>query len=1268
MKDNKEKLLFKFEANEYPLKPGIRLIEASAGTGKTFALAHLVLRLLTEENQPINKILVVTFTEAAAAELRGRISNRIEMALAGLEAKEKNIPKQMPDEVLQQWVDLNGHNEATRYHLASQLLEALENLDSADITTIHGFCKRTLQREALHSNASITPLLEEDPSDLALETVHDYWQHQVLTLKPKHLKGLQNASLSSEALYKTLLKVDNDPSLVFKIDNPSVNPQKPLAEQFTLWIEERWVNFVSAWEKEGIELELSLRAEAERWRNQGVKDTKPFSPKPKKNRYEIVNNWIEAFNAKNSATAILPVPYYTEVRAQTLLASYFHPAAFCQTAKRCGENHSSPIKPELQTAIAELWDGPAEQTWKHALGWSLNVLNERRRQRGVISYGGLLKALDPGPTSFKGSKNHPSSKHLLLEKLRERYQITLIDEFQDTDALQWRLLKEAFGTSPEHLLLMVGDPKQAIYRFRGGDLNIYLSVRNQADRIDQLHANYRTSPLLMQGINNLLAPGLRRSGLKVPPLTALTKRPNLHLSKNKHPLQLLTVGLMTSKEVLESESLDSKSQLEEIIPTALTNTVMKILKDNSNEVQPSDICILVSRHNQAASLRDELALAGVPSRLVSQGDILTSTAAQVLQRFLNCLAMPSDSRNLRLVACSVLMQWKVERIKVAEKNGELDELASKFRCWSKSFARLGVFGCLSELLEGRTMADISERGRMLGDLQQCAELVQEEVHRQGLDAMSAARWLRRQRLSPTDDFSEAREPRSDIEESAVNVVTIHRSKGLEYRIVICPYLWQAPPLPSGPLWCLRANESWRIALNSKWGKGRESAEEAHKASLQEAERLAYVAFTRAKEQLIIFWANGANQEGNPLIPLLFGPESIKNKIEDLSAKNLNQWLTNNKVEISLSSAQTCKIKDHWKPPLNKGRVSLGPVPQRKLDSIWGRISYSSLVASKEYDYRQQVNSFEPEDIKKSALQNTQKLIKYSSNNSTLVSEIAWPHQSPLGNFPRGAAAGDCLHRILERISFSESLKGSKNTNVIEEELFRTGLDINLRNIIQDGLSRVLSTSLGGPLGDLRLGQLSESNRIHELKFDLPIAHNGKNIRSLDLANAFLKSPNARFGSSYHEQLVALNFSCRGFLTGSIDLIFPDHEDPNQARWWLADWKSNWIGSHNEKDNVADCGPLHYNDEAMENQMVHHHYPLQAHLYLVALHRFLKWRLPNYNPINHLGGYIYIFLRGVPGDKVQDERPHTHKVPGLIIEQAPIDRIIELDRLLQEGGK
>ncbi|HGY5536564.1 MAG TPA: 3'-5' exonuclease, partial [Prochlorococcus sp.] len=822
--------------------------------------------------------------------------------------------------------------------------------------------------------------------------------------------------------------------------------------------------------------------------------------------------------------------------------------------------------------------------------------------------------------------------------------------------------------------LMVGDPKQAIYRFRGGDLNTYLDARSKVDRIDALLDNFRTTTQLLDGLSQLMAPGLRRSNLGSPPLTARSDATPLPLPAGVNPLQLLNLDDATHSTGAQPASLSSKTKLEEQIPTAVAHAVLDLLKNQKETLQPADICILVGRHRQAASIREGLALVGVPTRLVSQGDVLTSEAAQVLQRFLDCLARPAHSSSLKLVACSALMQWNTEQLADAECNGELDQLALRFRNWAINLPRLGLVGCLAELLEGRTIADLSERGRLLGDLYQCAQLVQEVIHRQGLDASTAADWLRRQRLQPVDPVPEARQPHSDVAESAVAVVTVHRSKGMEYPVVICPYLWQAPSLPRGPLWRSGSESRWCVALSTGWGKGWQLSQQAHQASLQEAERLAYVAITRACSLLMLIWARGAKQEGNPLSAWLFGVDAIDAAMQELTPERMSAWLDRQQLPITVFPAQLKSIQQRWQSPPLQGELALGPTPQRRFDLSWGRSSYSAWVSGVHRDdgsaSSDPVELEEGRDRQQKNPETSPNLQGQSAIDEAVVSsqESTWSEQGPLARFPRGAGAGDCLHRILERLDFCKPLQDPNAVVVIEEELRRAGIDINLLAAVQDGLDRVLNTPMGGGLGDLCLNQLHEKRRIHELSFDLPIAHQGNVLRSLDLARAFQLDPMARFGETYAKQISHLGVSSRGFLTGSIDLVFTDSEDLAEARWWVADWKSNWIGRRNPDGQVAACGPLYYDERGMEQQMLLHHYPLQAHLYLVALHRFLRWRLPSYEPERHLGGYVYVFLRGVPGSKAMAGSSLDQPVPGLIVEPLPLQRVMFLDRLLQQGGQ
>ena len=1206
----------RFEPNQYPLDAGVRLLEASAGTGKTFALAHLVLRLVTERKLNLKELLVVTFTEAAAAELRDRIGRRLNDALQALlqhQANDTSAQTDSPprDAVLEEWLALHGQDPNTRRTIASNLLEALEGLERADITTIHGFCRRSLRRQALQNGTAMEVCLDDDNHHLSQEVAYDYWEKQVLALPADDVSGLLHAGLSADQLSHALRRLDSDCAVRIAGTEGVDAPDRPLIECFDHWLQSSWTAFEAEWERNGHALETALRNCATEWRSQGQTDTKPYSPKPKKDRASELSAWI----SQQNDTQPLRISY-GDVRNQRLLGDYFHPGSFSKTARRCSETNPSLPQPPLQKAIAALWDGPAEKVWRHALSQGLQTLAARRAQQGVISFSGLLDALDPKATEVESQR--------WLAPIQQRYRVALIDEFQDTDPLQWRLLQACFAT-PEHLLLMVGDPKQAIYRFRGGDLNTYKQARQTADRVDNLLDNRRTTPSLMEAMNQWMAPGLTLSNLEVPRVTPCASSLPLNLLEGEQPLQLIEI------ESDDPDTPPTRTALETTIPPLVARQALHLL-DSDPSLTPSDLCILVSRHRQAEAVREQLARRGLPSRLVSPGDVLSTTGATELQHLLDALATPADGGRLRRLACSALMQWTSRQLQDAETNGDLDRLSGQLRNLQDELPFLGLLGCLSQLLEGRMLADLSSRGRLLGDIQQCARLVQDAMHRQGLDLGSAADWLRRQRLQPIEPTPDIRQPHSDLAESAVAVVTVHRSKGLQYPVVICPYLWQAPADSKGPLWRNPPNDpdgTWQVALNPHWDRGHKAAEQDQYDSAAEAERLAYVALTRAERHLVVFWVAAAGQDANPLASWVKALSMLE---EPLTSRHVPPLDT---------------TQQFWRPTARLETLQLSDVPRRTLDRSWGRSSYSAWISSQKGHHK-------PVPADPRNLEEGRDIDAVADTEAPEGQADSVDQKGPLAEFPKGPGAGDCLHRILEQVSFQGPADQAPNQVVVAEELGRAGIDLEHSDAVISALNTVLTAPLGGPLKSLKLSDLGAGRRLHELSFDLPVAQQGKPVRSAGLAHAFEADSSHRFGTHYAQSLRQLDIRSRGFLTGSIDLVFTDGDDPATARWWVADWKSNWIGERDDTGRDIACGPRHYSQDAMEEQMLSHHYPLQAHLYLLALDRYLRWRLDGYDPERHLGGYAYVFLRGI--------RPEGGS--GVVIEPAPLTRIRRLDQWLE----
>ncbi|MFM8606191.1 MAG: UvrD-helicase domain-containing protein, partial [Cyanobium sp.] len=870
-----------FEPNRFPLTPGLRLLEASAGTGKTFALAHLVLRLVAEAGLPLARILVVSFTDATAAELRDRIGRRLQQGLAGLEQPQEHAP----DAVLEQWLaERLQADETERNLLRGRLLLALEELDAADITTIHGFCRRSLRRSALEAGRSPELALESDGDALIVQVVHDYSQSQLLPLPAPLLAGLRCRGVKPEALQDVLRRLDGDPAL--QLDPPPDLPawSEPLPAWLPQLCRQRWQRFRQLWAEGGRDLHESLREEAARWRQQGHKKSGDYTPKPRNDRCALLDGWIATQPEEGS---------YEAVQQQKLLREFFHPGDFSKVARALEQPADGEVRlprPELMEAIADLVDGPAELVLLHAAHHGRQELRRRRERSGVTTFSQLLADLDPGAEEQESSE--------LLAAVGERYAAALVDEFQDTDPIQWRILRRAFGGG-QHPLVIVGDPKQAIYRFRGGDLATYLRAAAEAEAIYELNENRRSTAALIGGLNGLMQPGLRRSALPVPPVLACAGRSGP--APPQQPIELLWLG-----EEGEAKA-PSRTTLEERLPPQIAAYVLELLGrglelgqgGSSRPLTADDLCLLVLNHRQAEALRAALERQGLASRLVSRADVFASPAATALQRLLDALADPADANRLRLLAASPLLGWDGARLAAGD-GREASRLAGRLARLAGQLPRRGLLGVLADLVDSERMASLAVGGRLLADLQQVAGLVQERLHADQLGPEAAADWLRRLRLDPERSVPEEHQAHSDRVDGAISVVTIHRSKGLEYPVVINPYLWtcagggRSGGAGRGPgrRWQPAGAGSPRLDLHlsEHWGPGQRARRDQRQEEECERERLAYVAATRACHLLVLAWGAAEAQQAAPLVSWLFDDLGLADLDDDpFAARPPQNW-------------------------------------------------------------------------------------------------------------------------------------------------------------------------------------------------------------------------------------------------------------------------------------------------------------------------------------------------------------------------------------------
>jgi len=1267
-----------FDANLFPLENGIHLLEASAGTGKTFALAHLVLRLVGESGRSLRELLVVTFTEAAAGELRDRIGRRLQAALSAFEALEAEGARWVTgDRVLRDWLVAMGagpdpeHPLGLRHQasgrnaeLRARLLLALEELDAADITTIHGFCHRSLQRLALEAARPPGLELESDGGALLEQVVHDYWQQQVLALPAPLVAGLSRQQVRPETLLGLLRQLDGDPALRLAPLPAGRSPQQPLPDWLPGHWNGLWQGFVAQWQERGSALQQDLIAIASQWREAGCTATGDYKPRPRTRRCDLVDAFIAAAGAD-----------YDQVLDQKALTDYFHPGPFSKAARSAEGDTRAITLPQrpLMEAVAALVDGPAELVLLHACHWGRAELRRRRERAGTAGFSQLLEDLDPGAEAEAATP--------LLQGLGERYAVALIDEFQDTDPIQWRILRHTFGHG-RHQLVMVGDPKQAIYRFRGGDLATYQAAADRADRRYALSENRRSTPALIDAFNGLMTgPGLERSRL---PVAAVQARSGRHGPADA-PLELLWLGA----DRPAGEPAPSTSALERQLADRLAAYVVELLErgallgegDRERPLACDDLCLLVLNHRQAERLRQALERCGIASRLVSRADVFATPAATMLQRLLDALADPAGGRRLRLLAASPLLGWSAARIAAAGAE-QWSELAGRLDQLGRRLPRLGVPGVLAELMGSEGLARVSLGGRLMADLQQVAALVEERRHAEGLGAAAAGDWLRRLRLEQDRDPPEEHQAHSDRVDGAVSVVTIHRSKGLEFPVVICPYLWQAAskrrngPARPGARWLPQVSglPQLDLHLSADWGNGYAARRQDRGAEEAERERLAYVAATRACHLLVLAWGPADGHGCAPLFPWLF-PQLPLPGLDDDPFRDRGDAEWRELLEQAIAAGQL-PLRMVELPEAGTRRLApmaaaagaplvRGPVPSRRLDSGWGRSSYTSWTHTSGGPPPPQVSDDgrDTDGLSSDALA-ADALAAETAAGGAPAADAPWSEQGPLAGFARGAAAGDCLHRILEQIDYRTTLGAAANRTLVERELRRAGLEDQPLEPLLAGLELTRLTPFGGALGPTRLADLAADNRLNELSFDLSLGH----ARARGLAAAFADHPGGAFGAAYAERLAQLPVDSRGFLTGSIDLVFtaPASDDPPgaAARWWVADWKSNWLGTRDGEGRPLACGPRHYGPEAMARLMAANHYPLQAHLYLVALHRYLRWRLPGYRPEQHLGGYVYVFLRGTPGALKTALPPAA--VPGMFLERPPLGRLLALDGALGSG--
>ncbi|MDO9600249.1 MAG: UvrD-helicase domain-containing protein [Azoarcus sp.] len=1259
---------------------GIGLIEASAGTGKTWNICGLYLRQLLERDVQVGALLVVTFTRAATAELSTRIRDRIVDTLRVLDGGDPGSDAFVPQLIAT--VAASGVDPA---RMVQRLRHALQTFDEAAIFTIHGFCQRALADTPFAAGLPYALELTEDDSALRVEVAQDFWRREV----------------AGGSLAPALVEL-----LVQRGDCPDVWAEQLKAAMARPLAEPLWDAGVSAAEVDaaGEDLARAYRTARTEWAGgAGVMAALAAALDGlHKGSYkaETVDRaqrqWDEWLGADD---ALYPVAGDKDSKLKLLAADTLATKATKDGIKRA---IAPPQHPFFDAAAAllearERADGALDAARLALLRYFLETgaheLRRRKRERRMIAFDDILwnayEALTSGRQAWLGAALHA------------RYPVALIDEFQDTDPLQFAIFDHIYHREGRHgSLFLVGDPKQAIYSFRSADLFTYLAARDSADARYSLGRNQRSAPALIEACNHLFG-----ANPKVFMLDGLDYRAVGRGDRVRAPLvddtasgaspAALRLWRIPRDEANEGEEGGDRLPRALAMQRAAAATAAEIARllaaGAAGRVQigerglaPADIAVLVRSHGQGARMRQALARMGVGSVELSQASVFATEDAEELERVLLAISEPGRERRVKAALATTLMGRDAAALAALAELADDDrgkgadallDLLERFARWREAWLRHG-FGVMlrrwmsDEGVAARLLAR-DDGERRLTNLMHLAELLQQSAGSASPEVLLRALATARRDRSGGD----AAQLRLESDRNLVQIVTIHRAKGLEYGVVFCPFLFDGhPPMPaSGPMRAWHRDDGqlvldYRLAAAADPDVARRLQRERQAEDL----RLIYVALTRAVHRCYLTVGCYAKMS--------FGKAGYTE-----SARSLLNWMVAGAgiavEEWREHKASPAEIDAHWRSLVaratadGKPAIALDDLPDGHGEPLpaaaagprlpraprppqvpagWRMGSFSALISGASHedaaiDHDARIVPAEAESAEDVIAESVSTAsvptepvptesdpsVFAAAAGSAMLADAAGLRAAPAADdilrFPRGPVAGDCLHAAFEQIDFGQpadwdaAIEAALRAHPqrVSGEAERARLPRMLRHLLDDVLATPLAEVADGRA--LVLSGVTPERRLVELGFQLPAPQLGAAALNAWLAAHGYRMPRLGFAD------------LSGYLKGYIDLVFE-----YDGRFWVLDWKSNHLG-----EQPADYGPA-----PLEAAMQAHGYHLQHLLYTVAVHRHLGRSLPGYDYNIHFGGVLYLFVRGVrPGWKV-DGQPagvFRHRAPRAVIE-------------------
>ncbi|GGB24010.1 RecBCD enzyme subunit RecB [Flexivirga endophytica] len=922
-----------------------------------------------------------------------------------------------------------------------------------------------------------------------------------------------------------------------------------------------------------------------------------------------------------------------------------------------------PLRPEPNTPAAR------------RVGFARAVRGElarRKRRLGVLTYDDLLSQVADALRDPDGPAR---------ERLRRQWKVVLIDEFQDTDPVQWEVFDRAFRGHAT--MVLIGDPKQAIYAFRGGDVTTYLQAAHTAGVRRTLGTNWRSDAPLVAALGRFLTgAALGDPEILVHPVTASHTETRLVGAPEPAPFRIRLLGAdqVARSQLLKDDAIRAAAYRERAAQDA-AHDIARLLGSNATyddsgharPIRPSDIAVLASRNDHLALMQQQLREVGVPAVLSGAGSVFRTPAARAWRILLEAMDQPHRSARIRAAALTPFIGKTATEL---DADSELltEQVTDRVRWLASVYERRGIAAvfeiCNIDGLPARVLAEIGGE-RELTDLRHIAEALHavSMERASGLPALLA--WLQEQAEQDRPASGDARARRLDSDAQAVQLLTIHGSKGLEFPIVYLPFVadrWVSDD--DNPLFHAPGDPPRRSIYVGQ--ADREAGKLARQEDAGESLRLLYVALTRAKSQVVAWWGPSNNApdsaihrmliDRDPAAPTAAGAiaDSRGHRSETEAGALLQRW-------SDAGGPQWERVTKAGSDPVRSAVAATDLTVRRftrVIDEDWRRTSYSALSRVLEQLPAADGVSSEPDaDVK-----NDELLLEHAdrvageerdrvSRSAHLDSGL--DRESPMATLPVGATFGSLVHAVLETADPTATDLAAELTTRVHEQLVRWPVDVDVE-VLVDALVRVYDTPLGPLAGGVTLRSVGR-NKLAELDFELPLgAQDGDERVRLGQLAAILRrhlaagDPLLPYAELLDNELLGGQV-LRGYLTGSIDVVLRVGE-----RYLVADYKTNWLGPADESLLLGAYGP-----EPLAAAMGHSDYPLQALLYAATLHRYLRWRLPDYDPERHLGGVLYLYLRGMAGA----DSPVVEGNPtGVFSWSPPAALVLELSDLLDgEGG-